>query len=189
MGNPDAQVIHDFWFGTPDAEGYGNNRKEWYQGGDVFDDACRAALSDYYEPAASGAYDSWADAVVSGVALCLMLDQFPRNAFRGSPQAFATDAKARDVSRRIIAAGLDQDMVKVQREFTYMPFMHSEDLKDQEYCVELFTELGDANNLDFAIRHLEIIQRFARFPHRNDVLGRDSTPEEIEFLTQPGSSF
>lgn len=189
MGNADAQAIHDFWFGTPDSDGYGVSRKEWYQGGDVFDDACRNALGSFYDAAASGALGGWTDEVVSGVALCLMLDQYPRNVFRGTPKAFATDEKAREVSHCIIESALDRDMIKVQREFVYMPFMHSEVLEDQEYCVELFTELGDANNLDFAVRHLDIIQRFGRFPHRNVILGRESTAEETEFLTQPGSSF
>ncbi len=189
MGNADAQAIHDFWFGAPETDGYGGNRAEWYKASDEFDDACRQAMSEHYGPARSGTLDDWAEEIVSGVALCLLLDQYPRNAFRGSTQAFETDAKARQIAQHIITLGLDNDMIKVQREFVYMPFMHSENLADQDYCVELFENLGDANNLDFAVRHRDIVQQFGRFPHRNAILGRDSTAEETEFLKQPNSSF
>jgi uncharacterized protein (DUF924 family) len=189
MGNAEAQVIHAFWFGSPDSEMYGEDLDKWFKSSEAFDDACRAVMSGHYEPAASGALDHWADAVISGVALCLILDQYPRNAFRGTAASFVTDRKAMETSRRLIDGELDGGMIKVQREFVYMPFMHSEDLADQEYSVKLFEELGDANNLAFAIRHRDIVQWFGRFPHRNEILGRINTPEEIAFLTQPNSSF
>ena len=189
MSNADAQAIHDFWFGSPDSEMYGEDRDEWFKSSEAFDDACRAAMSALFEPAASGSLDHWAAEVISGVALCLVLDQYPRNAFRGTAAWFATDAKALATSRRLVDGGLDTRMIKVQREFVYMPFMHSEDPADQEYSVKLFEELGDANNLDFAIRHRDIVQRFGRFPHRNEILGRESTEEEVAFLKRPNSSF
>lgn len=189
MGKADAQAIHDFWFGAPDSETYGESRKEWFQVDEAFDNACRSAMTAAFDQAESGALDGWVDETVSGVALCLLLDQYPRNAFRGTPRSFATDEQARAASHCLIAAGLDKSMMTVQRAFVYMPFMHSEELEDQEYCVELFTNLGEENNLDYAQRHLDIVKRFGRFPHRNDILGRDSTPEEAEFLTRPGSSF
>lgn len=189
MGNVEAQAIHDFWFGAPDSDIYGTDREEWFKASDEFDTACRNAMSAHYEHARSGALDRWMTDAVSGVALCLLLDQYPRNAFRGTIQAFATDSKAIRTARHIIGKGLDTQMIKVQREFVYMPFMHSESLADQDYGVSLFEALGDANNLDFAIRHRDIINRFDRFPHRNAILNRDSTKEEIEFLKQPNSSF
>lgn len=189
MSNAEAQAIHDFWYGPAGSDTFGENREEWYKASDEFDDACRDAMSAQFEAAAQGALENWTDHLISGIALCLLLDQYPRNTFRGSPRAFATDAMAREASHRIISNRLDTAMIKVQREFVYMPFMHSEELEDQEYCVELFADLGDANNLDFAVRHRDIVERFGRFPHRNAILGRDSTPEELAFLTQPGSSF
>ncbi len=185
-----ARAIHDFWFGSPNSEIYGEDRDDWFKVSDAFDDACRETMSAHYESAASVALDHWAGGeAIPGVALCLVLDQYPRNAFRGTATAFATDAKAMETSRRLIDSGSDSEMIKVQRAFVYMPFMHSEDLSDQEYGVTLFAALGDENNLDFAIRHRDIIEQFGRFPHRNEVLGRVSTAEEIDFLTQPNSSF
>lgn len=189
MGNIEAQAIHDFWFGAPESENYGKEREEWFKTSDAFDEACKQAMSEYYQPARTGALDRWTDEVVSGVVLCLLLDQYPRNAFRGTPQAFATDYQATQISHWLIGDGMDDEMIKVQREFVYMPFMHSENLPDQDYCVQLFEKLGDENNLDYAIRHRDIIAQFGRFPHRNDILGRESSAEEIEFLKQPNSSF
>ncbi len=189
MSNVEAQAIHDFWFGAPESDTFGKDREEWFKTSDAFDDACRLAMADHYGPAQSGLMDHWVGEVVSGVALCLVLDQYPRNAFRGTAKAFATDAKARLVSQNLIDGGLDEGMIKVQRAFVYMSFLHGEDQADQDHSVALFEELGDANNLDFAIRHRDIILRFGRFPHRNEILGRDSTAEEIEFLKQPNSSF
>lgn len=189
MSNADAQVIHDFWFSAAGSGTYGEDREIWFKPSEEFDEACRVAMSTHYDPAASGALDHWTEEVVSGVALCLLLDQYPRNAFRGTPASFATDAKALGTSRRLIDSGLDTRMIKVQRAFVYMPFMHSENLADQEYSVSLFEALGDANNLDFAVRHRDIVQRFGRFPHRNAIFGRETTEEEVAFLTQPNSSF
>lgn len=189
MGNVEAQTIHDFWFGAVGSDIYGNDRKEWFNATAAFDDDCRQVMAACYEPAQSGALGHWVNEVVSGVALCLLLDQYPRNAFRGTPRAFASDDRARQVSQSLIDNELDATMIKVQRAFVYMPFMHAEDMAGQDRSVALFETLGDANNLDFAIRHREIIERFGRFPHRNAILGRKSTPEEIAFLKQPNSSF
>jgi uncharacterized protein (DUF924 family) len=109
--------------------------------------------------------------------------------FRGDPRAFATDAEALALSKRAIAEGVDMQLVPEQRAFLYLPFQHTEDAADQARSVELFTALGIPSNLDFALRHKAIIDRFGRFPHRNAVLGRASTEQEAAFLTQPGSSF
>jgi uncharacterized protein (DUF924 family) len=116
------------------------------------------------------------------LAAVIVLDQFPRNMFRGSPRAFATDALALSISQHAIAAGLDQQLDRQQRWFLYMPFQHSEDRAVQARSIELFTQLNDPENLGYARRHQEIIDRFGRFPHRNEVLGRRSTPEEAQFI-------
>ena len=123
------------------------------------------------------------------LATVLVLDQFPRNLFRGSAQAFATDALAREVARAAIAKGLDTAVGKERRLFLYLPFEHSEDKGDQARSVELISSLGDPDLADWAVRHKAVVDRFGRFPHRNAVLGRSSTPEEEVFLKEPGSSF
>jgi uncharacterized protein (DUF924 family) len=121
----------------------------------------------------------------------ILLDQFPRNIFRGDPRSYATDRKAQEMAQYAVDHALDRELPEFQRMFLYMPFMHSEDLEHQRRSVELFRGLGDGetDSSDYAVRHMEIIERFGRFPHRNEVLGRQTTPEEAEFLTQPGSSF
>ncbi len=116
----EAQAIHDFWLGSPDSETYGEGREDWFKSSDTFDDACRVAMSAHYEPAVSGALDHWAEDVISGVALCLVLDQYPRNAFRGTAASFASDAKALETSRRLIDSGSDREMIMVQRAFVYI---------------------------------------------------------------------
>jgi uncharacterized protein (DUF924 family) len=114
-------------------------------------------------------------------------DEFPRNMFRGSPRAFATDPLALAIAERAIATGLDQQLDRLQRWFLYMPFQHSEDRAVQARSIQLFTQLGDRQNIGYARRHKDIIDRFGRFPHRNEVLGRVSTPEELQFVaTHPG---
>jgi len=135
----------------------------------------------------------WQQTPHSGLALIVLLDQFPRNMFRGDPRAFATDPLAREVATHLIQHNLDQQLLPVERSFVYMPFMHSEVLADQQRSVTLFRQLAQErpylNSVSYALKHQEIIERFGRFPHRNAVLGRSSTPEEVEFLQQPGSSF
>ena len=123
------------------------------------------------------------------LAAILVLDQFPRNMFRDDPRAFATDAAALALAKRAIDEGIDMRLAPEQRAFVYMPFQHAEALDDQARSIALFTALGNPNNLDFALRHQAIIERFGRFPHRNSVLGRVSTAAELAFLQEPGSSF
>lgn len=119
---------------------------------------------------------------IEHVAAVIVLDQFPRNIFRGSPRAFATDPLALSISQHAIATGLDEQLTQQQRLFLYMPFQHSEDRAVQARSIELFTRLGLADNLDYAHRHKKIVDRFGRFPHRNAVLGRESTTEELQFV-------
>ncbi|MCY1012744.1 DUF924 domain-containing protein [Nannocystis pusilla] len=124
------------------------------------------------------------------MALVILLDQFPRNMFRGTPEAFASDAKAREVANAALDAGHEHALTQEERLFLYLPLEHSEELADQERCVELMRALDETPMwLDYAVRHRDVIARFGRFPHRNAVLGRESTAEECEFLMQPGSSF
>ena len=130
----------------------------------------------------------WLDAPGECLARIVVLDQFPRNIFRGTPQAFATDALALAAARHAIASSYDRDWLRVEKIFGYLPFEHSEALADQELACELMRPLGE-EQYDYALRHKAIIERFGRFPHRNAILGRKSTPDEIEFLKQPGSGF
>ena len=135
-----------------------------------------------WEAARAGELASWETTDDGVLALVIVLDQFPRNMFRGTPQAFATDAMARDVTRRALAGGVDKRIEPTLLEFLYLPFMHSEQLADQERCVELFRGVDHPENLKFAEIHADIIRRFGRFPHRNPILGRASTAEEQAFL-------
>jgi uncharacterized protein (DUF924 family) len=123
------------------------------------------------------------------LAAILVLDQFPRNMFRGDARAFATDEASLELAKRAIADGFDEKLTRDQRVFLYMPFQHSEDRDDQARAIALYSMLGKPLNLDFALRHQAVVDRFDRFPHRNALLGRASTEEERSFLTEPGSSF
>ncbi|MBI5912110.1 MAG: DUF924 domain-containing protein [Betaproteobacteria bacterium] len=192
-GAADFREVLDFWFGPAGSPEFGNPREAWFRKSDEFDDAIRARFLDLHRRAADGQMQPWQAAPDSLLALILALDQFPRNLFRGSSRAFATDAQALAAAQMAVARGHDRALLPVQRWFIYLPFEHAEDLALQRRCLELFEGLrGDpdsASTIDYARRHYEIISRFGRFPHRNAVLGRISTPEEIEFLKQPGSGF
>lgn len=188
-----AQEILDFWFGQPDEEDYGKSRKIWFIKNPEFDEEVRSRFFPTYQQAASGELDSWKASPQTCLALILLLDQFPRNLFRGQPQAFATDSLALAYAQHAVANGLDKDLLPIQRQFIYLPFEHSENLTHQHQCLELFSTLKDepecVSSVDYARRHFQVIERFGRFPHRNEILGRETTPEEAEFLKQPGSSF
>lgn len=189
----DFREILDFWFGPAGSPEYGQPREAWFKKSDAFDDAIRARFLDLQRLAADGQLQPWCAAPDSLLALIVVLDQFPRNLFRGTSRAFATDAQALAAARLAVAQGSDRLLLPVQRWFVYQPFVHAEDLALQRRGVELFAGLrGDpdsAGSIDYARRHCEIIARFGRFPHRNAVLKRISTPEEIEFLQRPGSGF
>jgi uncharacterized protein (DUF924 family) len=184
--------ILSFWFEEPDGTA-GKSRKVWFVKNPDFDAEIRTRFLVDYEQAAAGSLDSWQNSAPGSLALILLLDQFPRNLFRGTPQAFATDGKALVVAQAAIARGFDQALPPIQRTFIYMPFMHSENLEIQHRSVELFRPLAEdpetRNSYVYAIKHLEVIQRFGRFPHRNAILDRANILEETEFLKQPGSSF
>lgn len=188
-----AKPILEFWFGHPDELSYGKPRKTWFNKTPEFDEELQTRFGTDYQKAAAGHLDDWIDLPETCLALILLLDQFPRSIFRGTPEAFATDWEALSAAQQAIALGYDRHFLPVQRWFIYLPFEHSENLDHQHQSVKLFQQLShdpdSAEAIEYAYRHLEIIERFGRFPHRNAILGRISTPEEEEFLQQPGSGF
>lgn len=189
------QEVLDFWFLPPGSEGYGKQRDVWFRKDDKFDAEIARRFGPAIEQAVSGGLREWDQEGPHGtLARILLLDQFTRNAGRGTPAAFAGDALALAAAQQLVASGADQALAPVQRAFAYMPFEHAEDAAMQERSVELFTALAQQNpgfevTLDYAHRHRGVIARFGRFPHRNPILGRASTPEETAYLATPGSGF
>lgn len=161
--------------------------RRWFAKDDAFDADFKARFEAAHHLAATGALDHWAADAQGALALMVLLDQLPRNAWRGGGHMFATDGKARAIAQAAIEAGFDQQVEPALRPFFYLPFMHSESLADQERSVELNQAL-DANTQRFAVLHRDIVKRFGRFPHRNAALGRLSTPEEQRFLDEGGFS-
>lgn len=159
---------------------------KWFNGGDAFDALCRARLGAAHLAAARRGLDGWAATAEGALALLLLLDQVPRNVYRGSAHAFATDGLARHFAARALEAGHDAAFEPSLRAFFYLPFEHSEDMDDQARSVALFDALGDANYRNYAHAHRDVIARFGRFPHRNAALGRESTPEERAWLDAGG---
>jgi len=159
--------------------------KRWFRKDEAFDADFRSRFLHCHEAAVRGDLDAWAADAQGALALLILLDQFPRNAFRGSARMFESDAKARPIAQAAVAAGFDAAVEADLRNFFYLPFMHSENLADQDRAVELTQALGD-DPLRYAILHRDIIARFGRFPHRNAVLGRATTPEEQRFLDDGG---
>ena len=159
---------------------------KWFEKVTAFDDDVRARFLGTYEAAAAGRLADWEATPEGALALAIVLDQFPRNMFRGDARAFAADPLARGVAERAVVRGFDALVALSDRQFFYLPFEHSEALADQERCCELFRAAGDAELLKWAELHADIIRRFGRFPHRNPVLGRTTTPEEQAFLDGGG---
>jgi uncharacterized protein (DUF924 family) len=159
---------------------------KWFGGGPAFDDECRARFLDAHLAAARRECDHWIEDAEGALALLLLLDQIPRNVYRGSAHGYATDPLARRHAAAALAAGHDQAFEPALRAFFYLPFEHSEDIADQEHSLALFTALGDGNYLAYAQAHRDAIARFGRFPHRNAALGRDSTAEEQAWLDAGG---
>lgn len=191
-----AEKILRFWFGDPaDPNGeYGQQRQVWFKKDPAFDDAIRQRFLGDVERAIAGDLDDWRQGPRSCLALVLLLDQFPRNLFRGNARCFGGDRAALTTAYHALDRGYDQQVLPVERIFFYLPLEHSENLADQNRSVELTRSLHATHpefesTLDYALRHRDVIDRFGRFPHRNQVLGRETTPEEAEFLQQPGSRF
>jgi uncharacterized protein (DUF924 family) len=179
-------TFHDvlgFWFSAA-------TRPKWFEQSDAFDLEVRRLLLPLHEQAAAGRLADWREHPEGCLASVILLDQVPRNVFRGTPRAFSNDPAAAGLTKLAIERGYDSGFDMHQRLFLYLPLEHSEDLADQRLSVELNrARIGDPEYTDYAEGHLRIIERFGRFPHRNRILGRPSTEEEIEFLKQPGSSY
>jgi len=167
--------ILNFWYAK-------SMREKWFNATPELDTMIKEKFKDVWLAATCGEWDVWRASPEGCLALAIILDQFPLNMFRGTPKSFASEAKSRDVARHAIAKGFDKHIDPARLAFLYMPLMHSEDLADQDLSVQLFAAAGLENNLRFAQHHREIVRRFGRFPHRNAILGRVSTPQEVEYL-------
>jgi uncharacterized protein (DUF924 family) len=186
-----ADVL-DFWFGVPGGPDYGKARPLWFTKSDATDQLVRDRFSSTVEAALNGEIDDWALTPHGTLALIIVLDQFTRNIYRDTPRSFAGDGQALRLASNLVDRNDDRFLVPVERWFAYMPFEHSEFLNDQLESVRLFEQLaqqGLQEPLSWAIKHHDVIKRFGRFPHRNSILGRESTAEEIEFLNGQGSRF
>ena len=182
-----AEVL-EFWFGAPHSPERGRQRKNWFRKSDEFDAEIRSRFLPTWESAQRRELARWETTPLASLALVVVLDQFPRNMFRGTARAFSSDALALAAARSMIDRKFDRPLAPVERWFAYLPFEHAEDLAAQRRSLTFFREL-DPDAAGYAQRHYEIIARFGRFPHRNAILGRESTAEELEFLRQPGLSF
>lgn len=178
MSDHRAEEVLSFWFGQ--------DAKRWFEKNAAFDAEIRSRFLSLYEALSVNA--DWLSQPRDCLARILVLDQFPRNMFRSAARSFATDPLALAAAKHAVAKGFDRDMTADEKQFVYLPYEHSESLADQERACELMKALN-ADLYDWALRHKRIVERFGRFPHRNEILGRKSTPEEIEFLKQPGSGF
>ena len=169
------QDLIDFWF-SDEASQY------WFKSTDAFDQRLVDSHADTWQRAKQGELDNWQRTATGSLALVIVLDQLPLNMFRGTAKSFSTEAQSRAVARSAIEKAYDQELPANQKSFMYMPFMHSEDLNDQAIGVELFSQPGLESNLRFAKHHYDLVERFGRFPHRNKILGRESSEAEKDFL-------
>ncbi|TAM00523.1 MAG: DUF924 domain-containing protein [Paraburkholderia sp.] len=189
-----ARDVLDFWFGEPGSPEYGTARKMWFRKDDAFDAQLRERFGALLDAACAGELDAWGASTEGALALVIVLDQFSRNCYRGTPRAFAADEHALALARRLVASGADRTLPTVfHRVFAYLPFEHAESMEAQRDSLRLFGELAPDPDgegyYDYAVRHADVIARFGRFPHRNAVLGRASSDAELAFLREPGSSF
>lgn len=167
----------DFWLSA--------GPSKWFNGGAAFDDKCRA-YEGLWEEASKGAYDDWANSATGALSLIILLDQIPRNIFRDDAKQFSTDDKALEIARTALKKGFDRSQILPVRNFYYLPFMHSEDITDQRICCDKLRVLNDQNQYYWALVHMDAIARFGRFPHRNKILGRETTESEKEYLATGG---
>lgn len=180
MAPAQATALVEFWRAA--------GPQRWFRKDAAFDADFRDRFLALHEQAATGQLDHWAGDADGALALVLLLDQFPRNAFRGTSRMYATDAQARRIARTALAQHLDQAVPQDLRNFLYLPLMHSEDPADQALCVAKTATLDDGEPHRFALHHQDIIRRFGRFPHRNALLGRSSTADELQFIADGGFS-
>ena len=176
------QDVLDFWFNEIES-------KKWFQKDLDFDKSIHARFGTLHQQAIQGELFSWRDTAQGALAEIIVLDQFSRNLYRDQAESFAADPMALALAQTAIDRGFDKALSSVERSFLYMPFMHSESAVIHEEAVNLFRDLGIVNNLDFELKHKKIVDRFGRYPHRNIILGRESSPEELAFLEEPNSSF
>jgi len=175
------QIVIDFWFKEIDS-------KKWWVKDDAFDQQLREKFGEVHSAAVKCELFHWRENAPGRLAEVIVLDQFSRNMFRGSPLSFTADPLALALAQEAIRIGADKELSEDQRSFLYMPFMHSESAAIHNVAVQLFSQ-PDGNTMEYELKHKAIIDRFGRYPHRNEVLGRESTEEELEFLKQPNSSF
>lgn len=191
--DPRIASVLDFWFGAPGTPQHGRTRPEWFGKDPAFDEEIRRRFGDTVAVALAGGLGEWCIDARGALARVILLDQFTRNMFRDTPRAFAGDERALATAEDAVARGLDRELDGHGRWFLYMPFEHSESDAVQRRSLELFTALardtGDPSPLEWARKHADVIFRFGRYPHRNDILGRASTPEEVAFLAGPNSRF
>jgi len=192
--SPNARAVLDFWFAAQGEPEHGAVRELWFRKSEATDRQIAERFGPLIEQALRGELEAWAADPHSALAQIVLLDQFTRNTFRDTPRAFAGDKRALAAAMAMVGSRQDEKLLPVQRVFVYLPFEHAEGIVMQEEALRLFTRLvaeapGLQNMLDYAQRHHDVVQRFGRFPHRNEILGRQSTAEEVEFLRQPGSRF
>jgi uncharacterized protein (DUF924 family) len=169
------QTLVDFWFSEEAS-------KHWFNSTSEFDQQLLAEYGAFWQQAKQGQLRQWGETAIGSLALVILLDQIPLNIFRGKPDSFSTEAQSIVVARAAIDRGFDTELTTKQKSFLYMPFLHSENSQDQAFALELFDQPGLEGNLRFSKHHHDIVKRFGRFPHRNEILGRDSTQAEIEYL-------
>lgn len=201
MPSNDFEPVLDFWFGPLSESGTADavHTKRWFTKDPAFDAEIVDRFGKLHEEVANRRRDDWLESRRGRLAFVIVLDQFSRNMYRGDARSFATDHRALEVALRAIDLGDDKKLARDERTFLYMPLMHCEDRATQNRCIELFASFRDevppeqqgplSNNLRYAEMHRNIVERFGRFPHRNVILGRTSTPEEVEFLKGENSSF
>jgi uncharacterized protein (DUF924 family) len=201
MAPPEYEKVLSFWFGELDAHGAPTpeTSARWFKKDAAFDQAIRDGFATLHAAVHAGEREDWLATTRGRLAYVIVLDQFSRNMFRDTPAMFASDPRALAAALDGIERGADRELGAAERAFFYMPLMHSEDLAVQDRCVAVFGTWRDGlvddlrkraeSSVDYAEKHRAIVRRFGRFPHRNAILGRPSTPEEVEFLSQPGSSF
>jgi uncharacterized protein (DUF924 family) len=191
--DPAASVVLDFWFGPPGSPTRDTERDVWFRKDAAFDAEIGARFGKFVDIALAGGFGEWCTSAEGALARVLLLDQFTRNIHRDTPAAFAGDARALATAQDAVTRGLNRELDPFGRWFLYLPFEHAEDRRAQEQSLQLFgalaQESGLAAPLEWARKHADVIARFGRYPHRNAILGRPSTPEELSFLALPGSRF
>jgi len=183
MDDYQKQIL-DFWFTQTSPE-------QWFQVSTKFDQKILDNFHEIYKKGVAGDFEDWKNSAKGALSYCILLDQMPRNMFRGTPKAFATDALALKMARYAVHSKFDDDLSILEKRFIYLPYEHSEDLKDQETSVQLFEKIKqqDAMGYEYAVKHYDVIKEYGRFPHRNEILRRSNTKAEEEYLSNPNAGF